>query len=84
MANIRIHELAKTLGLTSKAVLAKAQELGFPSTTASSSLNESQVESVRAAFMPAAPRRTGAAPAPRPSPYRGGGSRRRRGRGAGF
>ena len=55
MANIRIHELAKTLGLTSKAVLAKAQELGFPSTTASSSLDETQVEAVRAAFMPEVP-----------------------------
>ena len=66
MANIRIHELAKTLGLTSKAVLAKAQELGFPSTTASSSLNESQVESVRAAFMPAAPVEPEPPPPPAP------------------
>lgn len=64
MANIRIHELAKTLGLTSKAVLAKAQELGFPSTTASSSLDETQVEAVRAAFMPEAP----AEPEPPPPP----------------
>ena len=64
MANIRIHELAKTLGLTSKAVLAKAQELGFPSTTASSSLDETQVEAVRAAFMPDAP----AEPEPPPPP----------------
>ena len=66
MANIRIHELAKTLGLTSKAVLAKAQELGFPSTTASSSLNESQVELVRAAFMPAAPVEPEPPPPPAP------------------
>ena len=64
MANIRIHELAKTLGLTSKAVLAKAQELGFPSTTASSSLDETGVEAVRAAFMPDAP----AEPEPPPPP----------------
>ena len=66
MANIRIHELAKTLGLTSKAVLAKAQELGFPSTTASSSLDETQVESVRAAFMPAAPVEPEPPPPPAP------------------
>ena len=64
MANIRIHELAKTLGLTSKAVLAKAQELGFPSTTASSSLDETGVEAVRTAFMPDAP----AEPEPPPPP----------------
>ena len=30
MSKVRVHELAKELGYTSKEVLAKAQELGVP------------------------------------------------------
>ena len=71
MANIRIHELAKKLGLASKEVLAKAQELEFSVTTTSSSLNETQTEAVRAAFMPdPAPTPPPPPPPPPPAPPR--------------
>ena len=54
MAKMRIHQLAKELGLESREVLAKAQDLGFEVKTASSGLEEAQSEAVRAAFQPAA------------------------------
>lgn len=44
MDKIRISEIAKELGKTSKEVLQKAQELGFESKTASSSVTTEQAE----------------------------------------
>ena len=47
MAKMRIHELAKELGLESKDVLAKAKDLGFEVKTASSGLEEAEADAVR-------------------------------------
>ena len=47
MAKMRIHELAKELGLASKDVLAAALDAGFEVKTASSSVDDDQAESLR-------------------------------------
>ncbi len=51
MAKTRIYELAKELGLESKEVVARAQELGLAVKTASSSLDEADSTSLRAALV---------------------------------
>ena len=50
MAKMRIHELAKELGLESKEVLEKSKGLGFEVKTASSGLEEAEADAVRKAF----------------------------------
>ncbi len=67
MAKTRIHALAKELGLESKEVLAKAQELGYEVKTASSGLEADEVERVRGALAGAEPEAP-AEPEPEPQP----------------
>ena len=52
MAKQRIYELARELGLESKDVLARAQELGLEVKTASSGLDEDSVALVRLSYEP--------------------------------
>jgi translation initiation factor IF-2 len=52
MAKIRIHELAKELGLENKDVIAKCKQLGFGDKSPSHGLENSQADSVRKAFKP--------------------------------
>ncbi|MGI6524930.1 MAG: translation initiation factor IF-2 [Bdellovibrionota bacterium] len=55
MAKIRIYELARELGVDNKAVILKAQELGMPGKLShSNSLEESEAEQLRRAFIRAA------------------------------
>ncbi len=49
---MRVHELAKELGVASKEVLAQAAELGIEVKTASSGLSDDAVELLRLAFAP--------------------------------
>ncbi|MFQ5523709.1 MAG: translation initiation factor IF-2 N-terminal domain-containing protein, partial [Acidimicrobiia bacterium] len=49
---MRVHELAKELGVASKEVLAQAQELGIEVKTASSGLSDEAAELLRLAFAP--------------------------------
>ncbi|MDE0137387.1 MAG: translation initiation factor IF-2 [bacterium] len=51
----RIYELAKELGLTSRDVLATAQDLGLPVTTASSGLDPGDAEALRSMLLPEEP-----------------------------
>src|SRR5699024_10443400 len=51
-AKLRVHALAKLLGVTSKEVLATLTELGEPVKTAHSSVTKDQGERVRDAFHP--------------------------------
>jgi len=53
MAKARIYEIARDLGLDSKDVLAKADELGLPVKTASSGLEASDTVLLKAALVPA-------------------------------
>jgi translation initiation factor IF-2 len=55
VAKQRVYELARDLGVESKEVLARAQELGIEVKTASSGLDEEAAELVRLAFAEAAP-----------------------------
>lgn len=55
MAKARIYEIARDLGLESKDVLAKAEELGLPVKTASSGLEASDSAVLKAALAPKAP-----------------------------
>ncbi|MHA7282362.1 translation initiation factor IF-2 [Arthrobacter sp. TMS2-4] len=64
MAKVRVHELAKELGITSKDAVAKLQELGEFVRSASSTIEAPVVKKLRGAFPNAAP--TAAAP-PAPS-----------------
>ncbi|PPB49433.1 translation initiation factor IF-2 [Arthrobacter pityocampae] len=67
MAKVRVHELAKELGITSKDAVAKLQELGEFVRSASSTIEAPVVKKLRGAFPNAAPKAE-AAPAPsRPS-----------------
>ena len=50
MAKTRIYELARTLDIESKDVLARAQELGLEVKTASSGLDEDEAELVRLSY----------------------------------
>ena len=47
MAKIKIHELAKELGLTSKEIIAKAEELGIEAKTHMSSIEDSEADKIR-------------------------------------
>ncbi|MDE0351950.1 MAG: translation initiation factor IF-2 [bacterium] len=55
MVTKRIYELAKELGLTSRDVLATAQDLGLPVTTASSGLDPGDAEALRSMLLPEEP-----------------------------
>ena len=50
MGNIKIHEIAKKLGVNSKDVLEKAQELGLDVKTHMSSVDESEAKKIEAKF----------------------------------
>ena len=55
MVTKRIYELAKELGLASRDVLATAQDLGLPVTTASSGLDPGDAEALRSMLLPDEP-----------------------------
>ena len=63
MSKVRVYELAKELGVESKAVVAKLQEMGEFVRSASSTIEAPVVRRLREAF-PAAP---AAAAAPKPA-----------------
>ncbi|MFI9505038.1 translation initiation factor IF-2 N-terminal domain-containing protein [Nocardia sp. NPDC052566] len=69
---IRVHALAKLLGVTSKRILAKLSELGADARSAQSNVDRAVAESVRDAFGPRDIDATAAAetaePAPEPTP----------------
>ena len=50
MAKVRIHELAKELGVESKDVLAQAVDLGIEAHTASSGVEGTDADLIRLAF----------------------------------
>ena len=52
MAKIRIHELAKELGLENKDVIAKCKELGFGDKSPSHGLESVEADKIRKAFKP--------------------------------
>ncbi|MFQ5947996.1 MAG: translation initiation factor IF-2 N-terminal domain-containing protein, partial [Acidimicrobiia bacterium] len=54
MAKIRVYELARDLGVESKDLLERAQQLGIQVTTASSGLDEESVQLVRLSYEEAA------------------------------
>ena len=55
MVTKRIYELAKEMGLASRDVLAMAQDLGLPVTTASSGLDPGDAEALRSMLLPEEP-----------------------------
>ncbi|MGB9035593.1 MAG: translation initiation factor IF-2 N-terminal domain-containing protein, partial [Paeniglutamicibacter sp.] len=63
MAKVRVHELAKELGITSKDAVAKLQEMGEFVRSASSTIEAPVVRKLRTAFPNAAPAAPKAAPA---------------------
>lgn len=67
MAKVRVHELAKELGITSKDAVTKLQELGEFVRSASSTIEAPVVRKLRNAFpdAPAAPKAEAPAPAPK-------------------
>ncbi len=67
MAKARIYEIARDLGLDSKDVLAKAEELGLAVKTASSGLEASDTVLLKAALVPASPSEPVKKAAPKPS-----------------
>ncbi|WP_326965022.1 translation initiation factor IF-2 [Arthrobacter sp. PL16] len=68
MAKVRVHELAKELGITSKDAVAKLQELGEFVRSASSTIEAPVVKKLRGAFPGAGATKPAADPAPsRPS-----------------
>ena len=50
LGKIKIHEIAKLLGLGSKEVVAKAQELGIEATSHMSAVEEEQANQIKAGF----------------------------------
>ena len=69
MAKVRIYEIARELDLESKVLLERAQNMGYEVKTASSSLEESDAEALKAAMAGGdAPVATDAAPEPEPQP----------------
>ncbi|MGG5172151.1 translation initiation factor IF-2 [Pseudarthrobacter sp. J1738] len=72
MAKVRVHELAKELGITSKDAVAKLQELGEFVRSASSTIEAPVVKKLRDAYpgAAAAPAAAKAAPKSAPSPAR--------------
>ncbi|MGM0385566.1 MAG: translation initiation factor IF-2 N-terminal domain-containing protein, partial [Actinomycetota bacterium] len=69
MAKLRVHELAKELGVDSKTVLAKLSELGEFVKSASSTVEAPVVRRLREAFPPPA-KESAAKPAPASQPAR--------------
>ncbi len=67
MVTKRIYELAKEMGLASRDVLATAQDLGLPVTTASSGLDQGDAEALRSMLLPEEPEEE-VADAPQPAP----------------
>ncbi|MFD1214701.1 translation initiation factor IF-2 N-terminal domain-containing protein, partial [Arthrobacter sp. GCM10027362] len=67
MAKVRVHELAKELGITSKDAVAKLQELGEFVRSASSTIEAPVVKKLRDAF-PAGQSKPASAPAPQAVP----------------
>ncbi|SFV21475.1 translation initiation factor IF-2 [Micrococcus terreus] len=69
MAKVRVHELAKELGITSKEALNKLQEMGEFVRSASSTIEPPVVKKLRSAYADAAPKKSAesstAAPAPK-------------------
>ncbi|MFT4469914.1 translation initiation factor IF-2 [Arthrobacter sulfonylureivorans] len=68
MAKVRVHELAKELGITSKDAVSKLQELGEFVRSASSTIEAPVVKKLRDAFPAAAPKSEQAAPKAAPKP----------------
>ncbi len=70
MAKVRVHELAKELGITSKDAVTKLQELGEFVRSASSTIEAPVVRKLRNAYpdAPAAPKSEAPASAPKASP----------------
>ncbi|AUZ86917.1 translation initiation factor IF-2, partial [Arthrobacter agilis] len=64
MAKVRVHELAKELGITSKDAVAKLQELGEFVRSASSTIEAPVVKKLRGAFPDAGSTKTAAPSAP--------------------
>ncbi|MFL4476810.1 translation initiation factor IF-2 [Paeniglutamicibacter sp. ORCA_105] len=67
MAKVRVHELAKELGITSKDAVAKLQEMGEFVRSASSTIEAPVVRKLRSAFPDAAPAAPKAAPKAAPA-----------------
>ncbi|TLM85326.1 translation initiation factor IF-2 [Pseudarthrobacter sp. NamE5] len=65
MAKVRVHELAKELGITSKDAVTKLQELGEFVRSASSTIEAPVVRKLRNAFPDAAPKASAPAAAPK-------------------
>ena len=68
MVTKRIYELAKEMGLASRDVLATAQDLGLPVTTASSGLDPGDAEALRSMLLPEEPEED-VADTPEPEPH---------------
>ena len=67
-ARLRVHALAKLLGVTSKAVLAELERFGAAVSSVQSSIDRSVAEQVRDALAPAAVTPPAAVPAAEPTP----------------
>lgn len=63
MANVRVHEIAKELGLTSKEVLAHLEKIGQPAKSHSSSVDEELAARVRSELLGGGPAKAKKAPA---------------------
>ena len=50
MGKIKIHEIAKEIGLTSKEIIEKAKELGIEAKTHMSGVEEQEAEKIKSAF----------------------------------
>ena len=61
MAKVRVHELAKELGISSKEALNKLQDMGEFVRSASSTIEPPVVKKLRSAYADAAPKSSGAA-----------------------
>ncbi len=68
MAKVRVHELAKELGITSKDAVAKLQELGEFVRSASSTIEAPVVKKLRGAFPNAPEKSASSEPTPAPAP----------------
>ena len=64
MAKVRVHELAKELGITSKEALSTLKDLGEFVSSASSTIEPPVVKKLRAAYADAAPQKPAASSAP--------------------
>ena len=68
MAKVRVHELAKELGITSKEALNKLQEMGEFVRSASSTIEPPVVKKLRSAYADAAPKKSAESSASAPAP----------------